>query len=251
MQLENINYYKKQLLEDGYLDINIKSLYPDLFDKLNQNINQQILIDELCVLETDVNLDGIYTEEMVKEIYSDFESIIQSETINLYHNDNTQTKLILKLELDKRKNTFSTLTEIRNRFQKITKSQNQQWLASTTLNDNTNELFSEFTQRLVNDFYNIETKNTHNRITCFLKGDLIVEHEDAVDSNFLCVILLYLNTEYKDGFGGELVLNHTHKVPAEFGRLALLDFTNNNITHRVDEVKEDYMRFALSNFISK
>jgi len=253
MQLENIKYYKDKLITDGYLNIELNEILPDLYEELDKIVNQDILEESLNCFESDIITKGIYTKEKVQEIYSDFNHLIETERIDLFDSPDGSdtTKLILKLTFKKSNNTLNILKEVRNRFIEITDTQTQQWLSSSELNEKISNVFSKITNDIVDKFYNETIEVNHNRITCFLQNDLITEHEDAVSADYLCVILLYLNRDYKVGYGGELVVNHNDVVPAKFGRLAVLDFTKNNITHRVDKVEEDYMRFALSNFIEK
>jgi Rps23 Pro-64 3,4-dihydroxylase Tpa1-like proline 4-hydroxylase len=77
-------------------------------------------------------------------------------------------------------------------------------------------------------------------------------HQDGLNKNKLCNILLYLNEDYKDGYGGELVINNNVVIKPEFGTLAVLDFTTINPNHSVTEVLDDkFKRFSIVASINK
>jgi Rps23 Pro-64 3,4-dihydroxylase Tpa1-like proline 4-hydroxylase len=86
---------------------------------------------------------------------------------------------------------------------------------------------------------------------CFIKN-----HKDGEDndSTRVCVLLLYLNKDWKKGDGGELIITDLDgnklEITPEFGNFAILDFTNANLEHEVTPiVNPNFERKALISFI--
>ena len=85
-------------------------------------------------------------------------------------------------------------------------------------------------------------------------GDFIEPHTDGNNLGRLCVILAYLSDieDYNDG-GGKLIIrdkdNNTHEVLPVKGNYVMLDFTNHNINHAVEVVKNDFERYCYLSFI--
>ena len=66
-------------------------------------------------------------------------------------------------------------------------------------------------------------------------------------------MLLYLNDDWKEGDGGELVIKNNGKetiVLPKLGNYAVLDFTKNNVTHEVLKVNNDFKRFSYIHFLN-
>ena len=83
----------------------------------------------------------------------------------------------------------------------------------------------------------------------YTKNNFIELHQDGYVEGRLCVILIYLNDDYKEGYGGELVINKSNIVKPEFGNIVILDFTKNNVYHSVNSVLDDnFKRFAFIRF---
>ena len=99
------------------------------------------------------------------------------------------------------------------------------------------------------ELYNLDS--CHLIYTMYNKQCYIHKHQDGLSPYKICNILLYLNEDYKDGYGGELVINGNVVIKPEFGTLAVLDFTTANPMHEVREVLDDnFKRFAiLTSFI--
>lgn len=83
-------------------------------------------------------------------------------------------------------------------------------------------------------------------LTNFTKDCFIDNHADGGSPRMVCNILIYLNKEWEDGDGGELILEEKYKQQPKWGNFAVLDFLNTNPLHLVTPVKkEDSNRFAL------
>jgi hypothetical protein len=51
-----------------------------------------------------------------------------------------------------------------------------------------------------------------------------------------------LNDDYVDGMGGEIIINDNIKVNPELGKVAIIDFSQNNPPHAVTEVLDENFR---------
>jgi Rps23 Pro-64 3,4-dihydroxylase Tpa1-like proline 4-hydroxylase len=98
-----------------------------------------------------------------------------------------------------------------------------------------------------------DTLNSTGNYTLYEKGDFIRVHEDGFDEDRLCVVLLYLSDDWKEGDGGELVIKNNGEetiVEPKLGTFAVLDFMNNNVTHEVLKVNGDFKRFTYIHFLN-
>lgn len=98
--------------------------------------------------------------------------------------------------------------------------------------------------------------NPQFSLTIYDKDCFIEEHKDGDDDEKgrLCVVLLYLNKDWKKGMGGELIITDENEnkieVTPEFGNFAILDFQNYNLRHEVKKITDDnFHRKALISFI--
>jgi hypothetical protein len=94
------------------------------------------------------------------------------------------------------------------------------------------------------------------QFTLYDKDCFIENHKDGDDDDKsrLCVVILYLNKDWKKGMGGELIITDENdnkiEVTPEFGNFAILDFQNYNLKHEVKKITDDnFHRKALISFI--
>lgn len=82
---------------------------------------------------------------------------------------------------------------------------------------------------------------------CFINKHQDGNHKDQItEVGNLCNILLYLNEDYSEECGGELVLNDNDIIKPTFGKIVILDFFYKNPEHRVNKVISDnFKRYAL------
>jgi Rps23 Pro-64 3,4-dihydroxylase Tpa1-like proline 4-hydroxylase len=98
-----------------------------------------------------------------------------------------------------------------------------------------------------------EDRRIYINCTMYNKMCYINPHYDGWGGNKLCNILIYLNEDYKDGYGGELILNNETKIIPNLGRIVVIDFSFANPNHEVAEVLDDsFKRCALmQSFLQK
>jgi Rps23 Pro-64 3,4-dihydroxylase Tpa1-like proline 4-hydroxylase len=96
------------------------------------------------------------------------------------------------------------------------------------------------------DVLNADGRNDGNiELTLYNKGCFVGPHEDGNGGDKLCNLLIYLNEDYEEGFGGEIVINDNIIKPL-LGNIVVLDFLYVNPTHSVNTiVKDGFNRFAL------
>lgn len=104
-------------------------------------------------------------------------------------------------------------------------------------------------KKIIEKVYGIEYNHYINPIfSMFSKGCKIKPHQDGggiVGLGRLCAILIYLNDDYVEGDGGELVVGDVVIKP-EFGNVAILDYTKHDLEHSVNEVlNENFKRKAI------
>lgn len=128
-----------------------------------------------------------------------------------------------------------------------------------TINDeNITKFFDKISVAIGNSLYpkyniTLNDLDSRGRYMLYENGDFIKAHEDGFDARRLCVVLLYLNDDWKEGDGGELVIKNNGKetiVLPKLGNYAVLDFTKNNVTHEVLKVNNDFKRFSYIHFLN-
>ena len=127
----------------------------------------------------------------------------------------------------------------------------QIWKKSPVIDEH--KIFVEnYNSKIVNLIYGIVPTYMHSEFTCFRKGCGIKSHKDSNDvhnPNRLCVILSYFSKDWKEEYGGCLVLDDSVPVLPSENTIVILDFTKNNIPHEVTEVLVDKNRLSLTTFI--
>jgi len=219
----DISIYKNKLLNEGFLNIKLDELYPDLVDTIQIFNNKEEYIQRLSNIQFDSIIFSDITYEYIKSLYCSNSDLINEERINIKEIEgNSHKKFTFKLKL--KNPNYKFLYDLNNQLKKISSQVFQSWID------------------------NIKFGDVHPTFTCFQDGDFILSHKDADDTENRCVVLLYLNSDYEDGLGGELIIQNKEVVKPEFGRIAILDFTNNNVIHEVTPVQGNFKRCALISF---
>jgi Rps23 Pro-64 3,4-dihydroxylase Tpa1-like proline 4-hydroxylase len=134
----------------------------------------------------------------------------------------------------------------------------QKWQETTTKNgiENIINYFRKKIEEVIIDFYPFLENNFHHHdnFTFYQNGDFIQSHIDGGASiSRCCVIIIYLSDkkDYNDG-GGEIVINGDNlieKVLPISENFCILDFSENNLEHAVNPVKNNFKRYTYINFI--
>ena len=122
---------------------------------------------------------------------------------------------------------------------------------------NYTDFFMNICKRILNYFYpNIEINYNggFGGFTLYEDGHFIIDHKDGNNVGRVCVIIMYLSSEleYNNDGGGELVIktnsNVEYTIKPILGTFSLLDFSENDIHHQVNMVKNGFKRYAFINF---
>jgi len=98
--------------------------------------------------------------------------------------------------------------------------------------------------------YDFDKLNIMSSLTLFTKGCFINEHNDGRNKDRIAGILIYLNKNYNEENGGCLILEDNTKIIPEYGRVVIIDYTQNSIKHSVTPIIEND-RKAICAFIHK
>lgn len=70
-------------------------------------------------------------------------------------------------------------------------------------------------------------------VTNFTQNCYIEHHSDGGNPNMVCNILIYLNKDWEDGDGAELIIEDKFTQKPKWGNFAVLDFIKHNPPHSV------------------
>ena len=117
------------------------------------------------------------------------------------------------------------------------------------------DYFKNLIDSFIIDVYpDLKNNIRHNfTITLYEDGHFIIPHHDGQNVGRKCGVLIYLSDEkdYNDG-GGKLIANvdnNTIEVYPFKENFVILDFTENNLSHSVERVKNGFKRYAYIDFI--
>jgi Rps23 Pro-64 3,4-dihydroxylase Tpa1-like proline 4-hydroxylase len=204
---------------------------------MNENIYNQLITNGYYTTKINSN-----TTEKLKEIFSKIKDIEFRDAI---HTNCGSTGYTYNTD-------FKKLEELKKEYAPQKKW--QFWYAEQDLNKYLSSIEIEYLKDeifrdLIKQCYPTELFNIqhcHLSYTMYNKQCYINPHQDGINTYKLCNILLYLNDDYEDGYGGELVINDSVVIKPEFGTLAVLDFTTVNPKHEVTEVLVDnFKRLAI------
>lgn len=142
----------------------------------------------------------------------------------------------------------STLEKLNEIKKELVKTDNlaQIWFAAHDTSTETNLLLKSIFYK----FYEYTNVNFLNILTLYNDGCFIISHEDGKDRDRILGILIYLNKNYDESNGGNLILKNETKIVPEYGRVVLIDYTQNSVNHEVTKVI-DGERYAICAFIHK
>lgn len=124
------------------------------------------------------------------------------------------------------------------------------WVFGTSMDDEIssiirNGVLSEFQEKFSNHYYNDKVNEKYSndfRLQFYTKGCEIKLHDDGQPENRYCVFLYFLNNEWDDTNGGNLILytkdNEKIKLKPTFPNFVVLD-SDVNLFHEVEEVFND------------
>lgn len=159
------------------------------------------------------------------------------------------------------KKADSRKTEILNSFE--IEPIAQLWLQSESFPNGSDGEFSNVYYRILEYFYNKNEKDTNCGLqwTCYSEGCFLKDHNDGQGEEYqnTCAILIYLNDEWDEDWGGNLILRNTknandknkkteHKVVPKFGKVAIIDLGTFDTAHAVETIIGNHNRCTLLAF---
>jgi len=244
-----MNFDKIKFFENGYLSFNLQEfdneLYQNLYN-LADKVKFESLIDHI---RYEFSLIESFNFEEIKEIVSPFIT-----DINRIQNDGDNIRINAKY-----KNDLSDLYSLYSHLESFKKNKFQYWFhghvnsEESEYNKNLINLINLIYKRTISELYDISENKVKDSakidLTLYTKNGFIMPHEDGYDEGRLCVILIYLNEDYQQGFGGKLKVGDKELVKPKLGEVAILDFTKNNPKHEVlPVISENFKRFAFIKF---
>ncbi len=177
-----------------------------------------------------------------------------------YHNDKENNHINYR-------EFFETFVEANIKKEEILKKYDyehtaQLWLISNTHPGNfIDKKFEKVYYDILEYFYG-ENENHVNmglQWTCYSENCFLKDHNDGQGEEYqnTCAILIYLNEEWEEEWGGNLILRNTkytndgtiaYKVVPKFGKVAIIDLKTFDTSHAVENIIGDHNRCTLLAF---
>jgi hypothetical protein len=217
----------------------------------------------------DLLVEGAYVGDMMDFINDDEynEMLTVKEKVKEYSITNRDTELYCRYMISDYEQDYAhriPLSEVEARdlfiknnnlkvFQKWFEYKMKQELGEPNYTD----FFMDICERILNRFYpdyEINYGGGFGGYTLYEDGHFIIDHKDGKNIGRACVIIIYLSSEleYNNDGGGELVIKTNsekeYTIKPILGTFSLLDFSQNDVHHQVNMVKNGFKRYAFINF---
>lgn len=217
----NLETAKKDLLERGYCSFNLKDFDEESFDYIQKY---------KCNSEKSL-------KNLIKSLRADYKNPYQKDSSE---NVNKEYKSFEEAENAKWE-ILNNKSIVRDDFFQI-------WLY-TNINDS--GLYKIY-DKIIKYFFDLDDKENlsiETSISLYNQGCFLKDHIDGKSpvKNYASV-LIYLNENYDENNGGNLILNKKYKVVPEFGTVAMIELQNFDIHHQVEEIINDSERYCLIAF---
>lgn len=213
---------KSDLHKIGYCSFNLKEFDTELYNFVYKHrvTDDEIEKKNMNCLRADFSNNELYTGESVFENFKSFEQ--------------AENKKLEILEKCKEEDIF------------------QIWYCATgKMNSKEWSLLSVY-DKLTRYFYNLDDDTDlqfNAQYTMYDKGCFLKEHQDGKTLGRICVVLIYLNENYEESNGGNLILDKNFKVIPELGMVSILDLNKFNVSHEVTKVIGDRKRYTALSFV--
>ena len=224
---------KKNLKEIGYCNFDLKDFNPEyytLLEKIKYKVSDKKYLENFKALRFDHHNDKKNIHKSYREVFPTFEetNVKKEELIKEYEYEHSA----------------------------------QLWLLSESVpKDLIDEKFETLFYDILEYFYN-ETKDDvtmGQQWTCYSEKCFLKDHNDGQGDEYqnTCAILIYLNEEWDESWGGNLILRNTrhtndgvvaHKVVPTFAKVAIIDLKTFDTSHEVECVNGNHNRCTLLAF---
>lgn len=251
--------HKEKLQNEGFLTFNIKDIDETLYTELYDNFNKDISFNKIKRLRYDSGFSIDNIDCSVDDYFNNLKNkfiLHKDSSINYYSVSNKDIRVSLNI-----RGEYESLCKWKHELDNInSNTKSQSWFFTSPytdfkVNKTVQNVYKKILSELYFDYLNNDYYSEPNLgfdLSLYTAGDFIETHNDGIDPNRLCVILIYLNDDYQEGFGGEIVVENNTIIPPIFGQVCILDFTHNNPTHSVNMVIDtNFKRFAYIRFFYK
>ena len=267
---------KKLLTERGYLTFNLKELDEELYNEFKKTYTKEFLNKKIKIFRFDTSIDISNGDVTPEELFTTQFKVKYEGDTYIREDDfpirDIKGKTHGKIEELKKLQNYINELDTPPNFDNV----GQEWYyGPLRVIDNygnitepaktLQKLYIDVIKNLYkDDIVTIEDYLPHTTrrqdgsivegtdVTMYIKNNYIASHADGIDGNRLCVLLMYLNDDWENGYGGEIIVNEEITVPPLFGNIVILDFTENNIEHEVLKVlNESFERYAIIKFFYK
>ena len=251
---------KNKLLSDGFLHFNLKDIDVELFNELRNVIptNSQDLILRPILNQYYICKDlNILTHHFINQFDLKYPNLLKSYQKNHALELASQpigSRRFLELKID---GNYNNLVNVKDYLSNLDGVKSQSWFqGQIDLNypNILNPIYKIY-KLIISNFYALPEQYYDNLkrsgvgLTCFETNDFIINHRDGQNDGRYGALLLYLNDDWGQDDGGDIILENTTKVSPQFGNVVLFDFTKNNSLHEVIEPIKNKSRFASLTFI--
>ena len=223
---------KISLKTNGYCDFDLKEFsieYYNLFEKIKYKIGDTKYLENFRVARFDYHNEESDIHVNYREVFETF------ELANL-----KKEELLKKYD-----------------YEHIA----QMWFLSESAPMHCiDEKFEKVFYDILEYFYN-QTENDvtmGQQWTCYSEKCFLKDHNDGQGDEYQnsCAILIYLNEEWNENWGGNLILRNTKytsegvacKVVPTFGKVAIIDLQTFDTSHAVEDIIGDHNRCTLLSF---
>jgi Rps23 Pro-64 3,4-dihydroxylase Tpa1-like proline 4-hydroxylase len=142
----------------------------------------------------------------------------------------------------------------------------QIWLQSEMIPFSDNSIIKQTYYQIIKHFYN-QTEDDVNcalQWTCYSEGCYLKDHNDGQGDEYqnTCAVLIYLNEEWEEDWGGSLILRNTknthsidketkYKIAPKFGKVAIIDLQTFDTSHAVEKIIGEHNRCTLLAFATQ
>ena len=239
---------KSFLIKNGYLIVDLQSYDSELYSELYNIFDKNVARNHILYLRCDASTHN--PDHLNLNITTLFEQleIPPPSDIKLHTYDGLQHHFHSNID-------FPNHQSIKDVFLNNTNAIKQIWGHGAILSRSPYfTITDKINRKLTDELYINQTEpniSLSSDLTLYTNGCFIEKHNDGIDPNRLCVILIYLNKDWIPEYGGEIALANGTIVTPTFGKVVILDFTHNNINHGVNVVNGEFERFAFIKFIYK
>lgn len=225
------------LVENGYVIENAKDLLSEehfkeldtLCDEINASQKQftKFYEFEYCLTKEDVSHFGLTGQKSSVKFVD-----------RIDYSDSTEKKFLVEMKKKIIKKYFDSVQTYAESFYKIERFS---YLSDKISHAIADKYYSHIFN--LDDFRKKQIHSTTQRVATYDEECHIAKHRDGFNNKRLFVILIYLNKEWEETNGGDLVIytknNERISLTPKAPSVCVLDFTQNNLEHEVLKVIKD------------